>query len=266
MRYSFALCALGLSVLAAAGLATAQVPDTVAQVDLRPGWRADNGTHMAAIEITLAPGWKTYWRSPGDGGIPPRLMLTPSDNIRSVQIGWPVPEVFDQNGLRSIGYTDGVTLPLAIATIDSGGPIDVSGRIEIGVCEDVCIPMSFPINARLDSEGLEDPVVRAAFANRPKSANEAGVRSISCRVEPIADGLRVTARIALGPLPGTETAVFETNLPDVWVAPAEVSRSGNMLEATTEMVPANAKPFALDRSKLRITVIGTDQAVDIRGC
>ncbi|MEO1239771.1 MAG: protein-disulfide reductase DsbD domain-containing protein, partial [Pseudomonadota bacterium] len=71
----------------------AQIPDDVATLEVRSGWRQANGTHMAGLDIALAEGWKTYWRSPGDGGIPPRLLLEPNENIKSVRLAWPTPQV-----------------------------------------------------------------------------------------------------------------------------------------------------------------------------
>ena len=82
--------------------------DKLAQVEVLPGWRAANGDHIAGLRITLAPGWKTYWRAPGDAGIPPIFSFTGSQNIQAVAPHWPVPEVFDSNGVQTIGYHDGV--------------------------------------------------------------------------------------------------------------------------------------------------------------
>ena len=88
-----------LALLAAPALATTQ--DDVLSAQLRPGWQMENGGHMAAVELQLAPGWKTYWRSPGDAGIPPTFDWSGSDNVRSVRIHWPAPLVFDANGMQT---------------------------------------------------------------------------------------------------------------------------------------------------------------------
>ncbi len=267
MRHFVSSIALCLSALGLASPVAAQIPDNVAQLEVRPGWRESSGTHMAALHITLAKGWKTYWRSPGDGGIPPRLMLEPTSNLGSVRIAWPVPEVFRQNGLQSIGYTDGVTLPLAISTIEGSRDVRVVGRIEIGVCEDICIPMQFHVDAVLPATGgARDKLIVEAMENRPMSANRGGVTQAACRVEPIADGLRVTAQIEMPALSGSEAAVLELPGQEVWISEAETARNGGVLEAAAEMVPPDGKPFALDRSSVRITVIGGGRAVDIRGC
>ncbi len=266
MRVLAAASVCALTLAASAAPAHAQIPDDVASLDVRPGWRQDNGTHMAALDIRLAKGWKTYWRSPGDGGIPPRLMLEPTNNIRSVRIAWPVPEVFHQNGLRSIGYADSVVLPLAVATVDGDAPVVLSGRVEIGVCEDICIPVTFPINLELPAGGNPDTAIRAALAAQPMPAAQAGVGQVSCNVTPIADGLRVTARIEMPALADREAAVLELTGHELWISEPDTLRDGTTLTASADMVPPDGRPFALDRSAVRITVIGGGQAVDIQGC
>ena len=81
--------------------------------DVVTGWR-DGATHVAGLTIRMAPGWHTYWRAPGDAGIPPDFNWSGSANVRDVRVHFPVPEVFEDNGLRSIGYMDQVTFPLLV--------------------------------------------------------------------------------------------------------------------------------------------------------
>ena len=75
---------IAIAALAISSLSTtisADDLDDILQVELRPGWRRDDGTHIAALQISLAPGWKTYWRQPGDTGIPPKFDFTGSSNL-----------------------------------------------------------------------------------------------------------------------------------------------------------------------------------------
>src|ERR1700674_3654598 len=66
----------------------------------------------AGIEIRLGPGWKTYWRYPGDSGVPPRFGFERSDNVATVAVLFPAPHGFSDDGGWSIGYKDRVILPL----------------------------------------------------------------------------------------------------------------------------------------------------------
>ena len=179
---------------------------------------------------------------------------------------WPVPHVFWQNGLRSVGYGGEVILPLVVAPLAAGEPIRLSGRIEMGVCEDICIPVSFDLTGDLPPGGAADPAIAAAMAARPVPAEAAGVTWVTCSVEPIADGIRVTAAITMPPLGDEEAAVVELADASIWISEAESSREGGVLRATAEMVPPNGRPFAVDRSEIRITVLSDGRGVDIRGC
>src|SRR6516162_6570176 len=70
---------------------------------------------LGGIAFQLQPGWKTYWRSPGDSGVPPRFDFTKSDNIEAVTVLWPAPMRFDDGaGGVSLGYHDQIVLPLRI--------------------------------------------------------------------------------------------------------------------------------------------------------
>ncbi len=129
-------------VIAAASAALPAMParaNPYAQnVELRVlhGWRSDGGEHIAALQLTLAEGWKTYWRAPGDAGVPPILHWQASKNIDAISIIWPTPQVIDQNGMTSIGYHDDVILPLRIKVQD-GGAAQIKGTLQIGICKDI---------------------------------------------------------------------------------------------------------------------------------
>ncbi len=112
-----------LLALTLASPALADQQDEVISADLLPGWQMQNGHHMAAIELSLAPRWKTYWRSPGDAGIPPLFDWSGSQNVKSVRVLWPSPTVFHTNGLRTIGYHDQVILPIEVVALDPAKPI-----------------------------------------------------------------------------------------------------------------------------------------------
>lgn len=258
------------AALAAAALAAPSFAQGIADVvDARilPGWRMEDGRHMAAVSLALDPGWKTYWRAPGDAGIPPRIVWSDAGNVQAVRAHWPVPIVFWQNGMRSVGYEREVVVPLEILTKRAGEDIVLDARLEIGVCEDICIPVTLDLSGVLPaSGGAPNPEIRAALADRPMTEAEAGVRGVVCRTEPISDGLRVTVSIDMPPHFPNEETVVELADRSVWVSEPETRRDGTRLVTVAEMVPPEAQPFAMARSDVRVTVIGAGQAVDIQGC
>jgi DsbC/DsbD-like thiol-disulfide interchange protein len=85
------LCLLGALCLASPSLA--QDLDDILQAKLRPGWRMENGLHMAALQLDMAPGWKTYWRQPGDSGIPPRFDFSQTEGLQAVEVFYPTPQI-----------------------------------------------------------------------------------------------------------------------------------------------------------------------------
>ncbi len=248
------------------GAALAQSSEDMVTLDILPGWRTDHGTQMAGLRLTLAPGWKTYWRAPGDAGIPPAFNWQGSQNIDRAELHWPVPEVFHLNGMQSIGYTGQVVIPIELTPTIPGQPARIAGEIEIGVCEEICVPVYLSFDAVLPDQTRRDVAIAAALVDRPLTATEADVGRVVCAIEPSDNGLWVTAQVQVPVTGATEVVVVEAGDPQVWVSEAETSRDGDWLTAKVQMIHVSGGAFALNRTAVRITVLGTDEAVDIRGC
>jgi len=246
--------------------ASAQSFDQVVQAEVLPGWRDVDGNHMAAVKITLNPGWKTYWRAPGDAGIPPQITWNGSRNMGSVALAWPTPEVFNQNGMRSIGYSDELVLPVRIAPKDAGKPVRLKATLDIGVCRDICVPQRLKVKAELPPGGARDAEIAAALVDQPLTAREAGVGKVTCKLSPTSEGVSLKATIHMPSAGGAEVAVVETADPHVWVAEGTTKRQGGTLVTETEMMHVDASSFMVNRSDLRFTVLGANHAVDIIGC
>jgi DsbC/DsbD-like thiol-disulfide interchange protein len=132
----------------------------------------------AGIEIKLDPGWKTYWRDPGDSGVPPTLDFSGSDNVKSVTVLWPAPELFpDGAGGNSIGYVDRVILPLHIAPDNAAKPSSLQLKLGYAICGNLCVPIETNMKLPLAGDGAEEAALEKAE-------------------------IRVPRRVALGPGPG----------------------------------------------------------------
>ena len=92
------------------------------------------------LEYELEPGWKTYWKSPGGGGFPQKILWNNSTNIKDIIIDWPTPKEFEILGLKSIGYKDKVIFPLIVDLEDNQKQTNLNLNINYLVCKDVCIP------------------------------------------------------------------------------------------------------------------------------
>jgi DsbC/DsbD-like thiol-disulfide interchange protein len=254
-------------VAALLGLATPSLAAEEAfEAGLRTGWRMDSGNQMAAVQLDLAAGWKTYWRAPGDNGIPPSFDWSGSENVKSVAFHWPRPHVYDVGGLTTIGYKNLFVLPMEVTPTDPSKPIRLKAEVDLGVCSDICIPASFRFDTLLPMPGAGDGAIRAALRQRPSTAKEAGLTAIACDILPKGKGLLITAQMQLPSTGGAETVVFEPGVAGAWVSEADVTRQGNTLTASAEMIGPSGGAFALERGAVTVTVLGKHRAVEIIGC
>jgi DsbC/DsbD-like thiol-disulfide interchange protein len=128
---------------------------------------------LGGIAFQLQPGWKTYWRTPGDSGVPPRFDFSKSENIEAVTVLWPAPTKFDDGaGGHSMGYHDQVVLPLRIVAKAADKPVTLRADINYAVCEKLCIPVEASAELAFTSvASTEDSALFAALDTVPKPAN-----------------------------------------------------------------------------------------------
>ncbi len=184
------------------------------------GSDANGGIYRAGLDVELASGFKTYWRSPGDSGVPPVFDWSRSDNVADVTVHWPAPVRFADGGGFSVGYVGNVLLPLAVAPRDSNRPVRLALDLRYAVCKDICIPARATIDLALPRAGsaMTDAMIAAATARVPVPAMPNGptngivVGSVMARES---DGSAELA-IALATLPGSVTDVFVEG-PEPWL-------------------------------------------------
>ena len=236
-------------------------------IDVIAGWRQANGSHMAAIDIQLEKGWKTYWRVAGGGGIPPQFDWSASENIASFDVKWPAPTVFWDYGQQSIGYKDALVLPIIFHPKDADKPMRISGTIDFGVCENVCVPVRSALNADLPARAaVGKSAIKKALQKTARSGASAGMKIKACSFTPVKGGFAIMAQL--------ETA-DGFNKRDVGVIEYPTGPNGWLQQQPSEhkgyTMAANATLYAedvafIDRSKLRVTVLSNGKAVEIHGC
>jgi DsbC/DsbD-like thiol-disulfide interchange protein len=128
---------------------------------------------LGGVAIQLEPGWKTYWRTPGDSGVPPRFDFSKSENVEAVTVLWPAPMKFDDGaGGISLGYKQQVVLPLRIVAKSADKPVTLRAAINYAVCEKLCIPVEASAELAFASvASTEDGILSAALDTVPKPAN-----------------------------------------------------------------------------------------------
>ena len=156
------------------------------QVRLIAGSGPEQGIYRAAVDVTLPPAAITYWRQPGEAGVPPRFSFVGSQNVAAVDVLYPVPGRFDEDGLEAYGYRGGVIFPLHVTPKEAGKPAVLRLSLDYAVCEKICIP------ARADAE-IALPGAASAPARSLIAAAEARV-PVPLKPEEIAEKLSVAAK------------------------------------------------------------------------
>ncbi|MFO1062030.1 MAG: protein-disulfide reductase DsbD family protein [Dongiaceae bacterium] len=100
----------------------------------------DAASLPAGLQLQLQPGWKTYWRSPGDAGFPVTIDWQGSRNLKAASIAWPAPHRFELFGLETFGYGGEVVLPIAVTPETPGAPVALRAAVDYLVCEKICVP------------------------------------------------------------------------------------------------------------------------------
>src|SRR6516164_8342091 len=261
--------------VAAAFLASAFALDARAQ-DASP-WQRDGhsavrllaGSRSGAvllggIAFQLQPGWKTYWRTPGDSGVPPRFDFTKSENIEAVTVLWPAPQKFDDGaGGISLGYHDQVVLPLRIVAKNVDKPVTLRADINYAVCEKLCIPVEASVELGFNSvASTEDSALFAALDTVPKPANVGDPNPLTIRdvkregkaevlVDVVTPDARAVNLFVEGPTPDWGLPVPRP----VKNSPPGVKRFSFQLDG----VPPGVNP---EGAALKLTLVGGDRSYE----
>ncbi|MCT8998656.1 protein-disulfide reductase DsbD domain-containing protein [Chelativorans intermedius] len=128
------------------------------------------GYVRGALDIRLKPGWKTYWREPGEAGVPPHITLWQTSDLAEAEILFPTPERISQDGATWAGYRQSVSLPVLFKARAPGAAGILEGSVFLGICETICIPVdaTFSFDTGADPDNPADAIaVNAAFAALP---------------------------------------------------------------------------------------------------
>jgi DsbC/DsbD-like thiol-disulfide interchange protein len=128
------------------------------------------GHHLAGVEIALAEGWKTYWRTPGDAGVPPVFDWTGSSNVGSIKVLYPAPKRMAEAGGEVIAYKQAVLFPIEVKPRDPARPVTLKLALEFGICREICIPAtaSFDLVLAPGRAGAPAPEIAAALEQVPR--------------------------------------------------------------------------------------------------
>ncbi|MEM7543913.1 MAG: protein-disulfide reductase DsbD domain-containing protein [Pseudomonadota bacterium] len=238
-----------------------------ASLTLHGGWLEPDGVRMAGLRMELEPGWKTYWRIPGDAGIPPHFDWSGSTNVAKVEVEWPAPMVFQTYGIQNVGYKDRLILPFRITPEDPAAPMRLQLSIFYGLCEDVCIPARDDMMINVAPDARKDGAVFIRNALKRVPLRDVGdhVSAAECAITGAGDDRQFTSRVAFTePVAGTPVVVPEG--PENLYFGLIQSRVEGQSVISTGPVRVNAGQW-IDRSALSLTVLETGgPALHITGC
>ena len=219
---------------------------------------------LGGIAFQLQPGWKTYWRTPGDSGVPPRFDFSKSDNIEAVTILWPAPTKFDDGaGGHSLGYHDQVVLPLRIVAKNADKPVTLRAAVNYAVCEKLCIPVEADAELPFTSvASTEDSALFAALDTVPKPANVGDPNPLTIR-DIKREGASQVIVDVVTPNAGEVNLFVEGPTPD-WALPiptlVEHGPPGvKRFSVELDGLPPGAKP---EGAALKLTLVGTERAYE----
>jgi DsbC/DsbD-like thiol-disulfide interchange protein len=212
----------------------------------------------AGIDIELAPGWKTYWRMPGDAGVPPQFDWSGSTNLQAVDLLWPAPGRFTDLGGETVGYKDRVVFPLRITPMQRGGAVALKLAIFFAVCKDICIPA----DARAELASWQgDPMAEAlltSFEGRvPVKTKESSPLYVSRASAALADG-KLELVLAFAAPPPSDLDIF------VESKDSSYFHAGRRSGTDTYRLPVEGAPDPqrLKGSTLKLTLVGQNLALE----
>lgn len=177
-----------------------------------------DGRYLAGLEFMLEPGWHTYWRYPGEAGIPPLIDASESANLKSTEVLYPAPERYDDGFSESIVYHNGIVLPLRIEPVSPGQAVTLKLDVFFGICNEICVPGDASLTLDLAPDAQTDDLAQKLIARDLEAVPAAGP-SEDLQIKAVAlsasgDALEISAHVP------------EDAVPDLFAAAPEGSYIG----------------------------------------
>ncbi len=217
------------------------------------------------LELRLEPGWKTYWRSPGDAGYPPRLDWAGSRNLKEATLAYPAPHRFSVLGFESAGYDVEALFPLRAQPVAPGQPLDLSLTADLLVCSDICVPqivklsLSLPTGPALPGDSANDVARAQSLVPRVGALGGEGLVSVTA-VRGSGAALEVEATAPDGFV--SPDVFIETDPPLSFTAPKAVFSDNDRRVRLSLRVPDAPKDLDLSGRPVTVTLVDGARAVE----
>jgi DsbC/DsbD-like thiol-disulfide interchange protein len=265
-----ALIACGIAVVSGGTVCAAgESPwseDVRSAVRLVSGANNNGDAHLrAGIEIKMQPGWKTYWRYPGDSGVPPHFDFSGSENLKTATVLYPAPHLFTDETGQSLGYKDRIIFPLVISPQQPGKPVRLRLKADYAVCEKLCVPAEGRAELTLTpGASSQDSALAAAEARVPKQVTAA---QLGLTVRRTNNGTKPLVAVDLGAPAGNPIDLFVEGPTPQWALP---------IPKRSQTAPAGRAQFSFEldglppgidpkgQVDLTFTVVTGERAVEVK--
>jgi len=223
-------------------------------------------TIRAGIEIRLKPGWHTYWRYPGDAGIPPRFDFTGSQNVKSVEVRFPAPKRHPEGSLMTIGYDRDVILPLAIVPEDPAKPVTLRLKADYAICEKLCAPVEGQAELTIVPGASKlEPLLAAAEGRVPKQESLGKGKDLVIRKAIRDNKPKPHVVVDVAAPPGTKVDLFAEGPTPEWAlpVPAPVSSAPDGINRFTFDLDGGPPGTDYRGSQLTLTAVGGAEAIEV---
>ena len=193
------------------------------------------GEVLLGLQFQLEPGWKIYWRSPGDAGFPPSIDWSASSNLAEASIEWPVPHRFSLFGLETFGYENEVVLPIVARLRENGRELTLNAKVDYLICSDICIPYSENVALDLPSGGPKPTsdlaIIDYYRAQVPLPIMDSDINLLAAHLQGPLQAPELLVRVASS-VPFVSPDLLVEGPPDIYFGKPEIAISGDGAETT----------------------------------
>ena len=230
-------------------------------------WDSKEAT-LYALFIKMKKNWKTYWKYPGDSGFSPEFKIIESNNLKKIEISWPTPKVFFENGSVINGYKKELILPLFFYKEKSSKKIDFKLNFLMGFCDDICIPIKFIINSKnaLKANELKNKLVSNSLEKMPQDLSNSE-NLIECEVKKINKKMKLLSKFDSNFFSNNHSIdqlILEYLDGQIWFS--EISKTNERFEFLSTINSFEDNNFFLDKSKIEYTIITRSGGFQQKGC
>lgn len=223
------------------------------------------------LEITLTPGWKTYWRYPGDAGVPPRFDWAGSENVAHVDVLYPAPKrIPDESGQTSIGYEQRVIFPLRVRPADPKLPVKLNLKFDFATCEKICIPADAKLSLVVPLETASEIALDGAAARVPakeklSDLEPPSIVSVALDRGKRADGKDARILVTIDADNDAPLDLFAEGPDDTWTIALPKRLTAAASKSPTFDIPLDGSRYGKAEvpPRLRLTLVAGAKAIEI---